>query len=209
MPYLRGTRLPLLSGGLAAPAPAATVVVRCTFNDANDTNLNSYSWADPDDIRPGANQWDNWTSTWSCQSQYGQAAAGDGVLTRLVCGYADGTLSADINLITTSSTRPRGLLYRLTDISNFWLVGFLRSDNTFGIFQKASGSWAARDTVAFTYTAGQDYAVQVVLNGNSMIATLDGANQVSYSSATGVALTTHGAHARYAGDKMDNFQMTL
>ena len=189
----------------AAVAAGVNYAVYCTFNDADATNLASYSWANVGDVRPGGNQWS--ATSFVCSSGRADASGNNRAL--LFCGASNGTLSATVRLANSASANVRGLIFRYTDLLNSWFAGLQYNANKWGIWQQVEGSLTERAVQAFTITPGADYVISVVLNENSIVATLNGGNAQSYSSATGVDKTTHGITGRYAGDLFENFALAV
>jgi hypothetical protein len=122
----------------------------------------------------------------------------------LDCGQADCTLTVTLRLDSTTSSVVRGLVFRLNNSADYWIAGIQPSSNKFGIFQAT----LERASTPITDQLGVDYAIQVVLNGSQITATLDGANEVSYSSSTNATKTLHGLGGK-SGTLYDNFQCTF
>jgi hypothetical protein len=207
--YGLGARSALGYGlGVARAGGAAGYKAYCTFNDADATLLTNYSWTNAGDVRPSVNQWGG-AYNFACTSGRAALPVGTGGgLTTLDCGAADGLLAVSLIVASSSSIVERGLIFRYTSITTYWVAGLRYNTNKWGIFEHVSGAVNERAVQAFTVAPGTDYSIAVLLSGNDITATLNGANTQTYNSATGASKTVHGLRARYTGDTFNNFSLT-
>lgn len=96
-----------------------------------------------------------------------------------------------------------GIVFRASDASNYWLAWITRSATT--LFKVVAGVATSVDTEAATHYPGVPYQVQVVCNGNSITATVNGGESVSASDAHNNTATKHGVHAGGAVMAADDF----
>lgn len=79
-----------------------------------------------------------------------------------------------------------GIIGRLTDTSNYWLVQFSNTggDAPWSIFERNAGTFTERAAGAFTFAAGARYILRAWFTGSQIVATIDGGSQISYASAS-------------------------
>ena len=89
-----------------------------------------------------------------------------------------------------------GIIARLSDSgANCWLISVSPAGDVFTIVQREAGSNTTRATTSVTIDAGTFYTIVVTLSGNTITATLNGGNQIQYTSATFQnTATKHGIH---------------
>lgn len=99
-----------------------------------------------------------------------------------------------------------GLYVRVTDTSNGWYV-LLRDDTSlFTLVERNAGVDTVRASTAFNPTPGTPALIVVTMQGQTIKATLDGANEISYTSASfNQSATKHGLVANLAANRADSF----
>ena len=120
-------------------------------------------------------------------------------------GVANCTVKGTIN-INNGINATSGFAVRMSDGDNYLLVGAVRT-GAFRLLKKDAGSYTQLATAAVTINAATDYAVVIVLDGNSIVATLDGANTLSVSNAFNAGATMHGLALRALDDIADVFEI--
>lgn len=172
-PYFRRLR-PIPSP--AKVAAAGGVLIYDTFTGANGTALTAHA---PDINTPGG-AWVQINGTWTIQSNRA-SVAGDGNV-RIAAGVSNYSLS--VIAVAVSATSAAGLTGRVQDSSNLWAIQIVNSTNVFRIAEVNGGVTTVRATTSVTISDGVSYTMAGTFNGATITATLDGANSLSYGSAT-------------------------
>lgn len=130
-------------------------------------------------------------------------------------GRADCILTADVKTFLGSGVSDPagdvGLVVRLSDTTNFWMVSLNRTANVFRIVERNAGIDTVRATVGFTVGVGFN-TILAQLAGSTISATVNGGNAISYANATlNQSSGWHGLHARIGAnnDIIDNFQVSV
>lgn len=166
------------------------------------------------DIDLAANGWVEDTQDWDTNGS-GSAVitdtAGAGRFATVDVAQADGVITLTVTSPATGDAY-FGLIFRYTDTNNRWTLFVNGASGEFTLTETTGGSSTNRDTTAVTISANTQYIIEVTLAGNSIAATLDGANDLSYSSATHASVTKHGLVGLNGGtwgqSKYDEFGMT-
>lgn len=201
-----------LTTGSAAP-PSATVFLD-TFTDTNGTFLAAHT-PDTDTVGGG---WVGIVSLSDAQAgddtidiQTNQARQEDTAFARAV--YASvGTANFDVTIDWTNGGTASALvqiLFRYTDLSNYWQFGMRQTSAFYAIREVNSGTITSRASGTTPVTGSGTYSMRLVANGTSLTGTVDGANTLSYGSAT-FNQTVQTAGFLLSGDtnaRVDNFQV--
>lgn len=119
-------------------------------------------------------------------------------------GKANCTISAILKLTTGGTI---GIVARYLNIFNYIVVAYAGAQCL--IVKWEGGSASVLQSLAIPImVAGVDYAVEVVLSGDTISATLDGIYPISVSSSFGASRTKHGVYLDKANCIMDEFQVT-
>jgi hypothetical protein len=187
------------SGGAAA---GPTTLISDTFTDTNGTALASHT------IAPTNTPATSWTVGEGTGTTEGNRARIAGAVCSANCdaGIADGTIQATVR---RSGTSDNAVMFRYQDATNYWIAD-LQAAGAFKIFERNAGSFTERATAVATFSADTDYVVTVILNGTSIIARVDGANELTHTSTFLQSATKHGIWgARSSGNvEFDNFSVT-
>lgn len=198
-----------LSGAGAGGAAASPLLILDQFTDTNGTEITSHTIA-PTNV-PAAS-WASDGDAISVDIQSNKAkmegSATTNVLKVIPCAQADVTISGDVTIIANASRQ--GLALRESNSTNFWKVCVRQTSNLFELVEFNANTNTVRASTSVTLTAGVSYALAAVAAGASISATLDGANGISYGSATfNQTATRHGIFSGTAlGVQWDNFQVT-
>ena len=183
-----------------------TAVFYDTFTDANGTSLLVHT-PDIDTVgagwlRVGAQVWTiNGNKVGHVQSfgNAGEAYAN--------CGVADGAITCDVTVSTSGGVDLAGVAFRLTDTNNLWKVVVARATGAFVIFERNAGVDINRTQKLVPIVGGATYTIKVILSGQSIVATLDGADQIPYALASfNQAVTNHGIESK-SDDIFDDFKV--
>lgn len=104
-----------------------------------------------------------------------------------------------------------GLVLRLLDANNYWMVSANRTAGVFRIVKRESGVDVVKATVNVGFTTNF-HAIVAVLSGSTISGTFNGGNAISISDATlNQTSGWHGMHARVGAnnDILDNFQVVV
>jgi hypothetical protein len=125
-------------------------------------------------------------------------------------GVADATLVCDA-LTPAASDFDAGLVARLSDDANNWLVATTSTTANVRIFQEEAGAFTLRATGAFAWANATTYRIRVVCSGTTISAYVNGALVASYASATFNQLATRfGLRENTPSNQVgfDNFRVT-
>ena len=170
-----------------------------TNTDANGTAMTAHT---PDINTPGNAYLAR--ASYQIQGNRVQDVAGGATECIINTGITDYTVTGKVILEATNSGEPRGLIVRGDDFPsvgyNKVRVGLVWSGNQFYI--KEYNTVVA--STAFTVTPGVQYTIKAICSGTSIIATVNGGNQISYNTAPITGRTYVGWANRYAGDLFDD-----
>jgi hypothetical protein len=164
------------------------------FTDTDGTNLSSHTIAPTNTISAS---WTVNAGTWDINGNRARITATADANATINAGKSNATITGIVNVNNTSSPRVRGLT-----VWSAYFVGVVYNSNIFVIQNAARTNLAS---ISFTCTYGVDYTIQVVCSGTTITATVNGANQISYTGAT--ATNLFGLAGRTIGDKFDNFTL--
>jgi hypothetical protein len=182
----------------------STTLLQDNFVDVSGTNLTAHVM----NVGPG------WTVTDGSYQIQGNAArcTGTGASSYGVAiadaGKSDGTATVTATLDAGAASR-HGLAVRATNGNNHWRVT-IKASGEFAIVEVNGGTATVRASAAVTINTGTGYTIQCAFSGTTLTATLNGGNQISYSSATlNQTTTTHGLDDGASGEcSFTNFQVT-
>ena len=102
----------------------------------------------------------------------------------LDAGVSDYIITCTINYGNAGSSSP-GIITRYAVTDNVqYLVVISDSTNEFSIYEWNGSTFTSRATTTIAIAANTSYALVITCQGSTITATLDGANQISYASAT-------------------------
>jgi hypothetical protein len=170
-------------------------LVNCTFTAADSTNLQSYPWTDSADVRPGVNQWIDYTPSggFLVMGNMARSKSNGGLYINIINhgSIVGATFTSTITLGT--ATDGIGFTFRYASSSTrwvaFWVGGLL------ALREITGGSNVLRASVAKLSAIGT-YSMSLVDTGNLMTFTV-GDTVVSYSSTAKVTNS-------YAGIQVSN-----
>ena len=187
---------------------SSAAAIFCTFNDANGTSLDAYSWANVDDRRPGAAQWIETLGDWDIQSGRANVSAlGGGIkaAVTLDCGVADCVVSGQL---TPAALGGPGVVLRYIDDTHAWLISLSTVSRDAILWENSGGGWVARCTLSYLgITAGVTYTVAIQMLDEVIRFRVD-----DYESSYGYAAyskttMTHGLRGYVVGDRYDDFKV--
>jgi predicted outer membrane repeat protein len=190
-------------GGSSAAAAGPTTLILDNFTDANSTALTSHTIAP---TNTPATSWSALELTYEIQSNRAQNSGGAIASTYCDSAAADGTITS---IVRRSGAVDCALAFRITDANNYWLAD-LQAAGAFKLFNKAAGSYNEIATTAVTFTDATDYTIKVILNGTSIKAYVNDANELTTTSAVRQTETKHGLWKAGAGGAgiFDDFTVT-
>lgn len=172
-----------------------------TFTDTNGVPLTSHV----PNIAPGG--WVAGRGTFDIQSNRASwltnGTPADSIQT-IDTGRSDCALSAivQMNSVYTSV----GIAFRVLDADNSFFAAI--QTDIFYVLRQIAGVPALLDTKSFTLPQNGDHVIRVALYGSSIIATLDGAHEMSITDANFQTETKHGLLADDAAT-CDEFLVTV
>lgn len=120
----------------------------------------------------------------------------------------DFTVEADGGASGASSviSRDSGLLIRYSDANNYWLVTVNTNADVFRIVERNATTETVRASASVTINGGTFYTLTAQVSGTSIVAQIDGGNQITYGSATlNQTAEFHGFHFRNADARIDDY----
>lgn len=202
--------------GFGKSAEVASTLVSDTFTDTNGTSLTAHT-PDVDTVGGGwslATATGSGSGTFTIENNKLEATRTSSTyfpIGTIDVGQADVTI--DVNLtFETDDFGFDGIVFRYQDQSNFWFATREATSGDFRILEKNAGVNTERASIAAGISAGTNHDMQVVLSGTSITATIDGGNEITFSSSFLETETTHGLIGvdradPSVGTKFDNFQI--
>lgn len=188
MPISRAKMLAMgmLGGGASVPSPS--LLFSDLFNGVNTTPLQSHT---PDigenwTIVNGA-----WTINTNAARSTGSASAPLYDFTIIDAGKADVAIRSNVSIIAAGFS---GVIFRYTDSTHFWAALLNATTDTFQLYEYSAG-FVLRDSASIALSSGVPYQIDITCNGENITATLDGANEVTYTSSANQSATKHGMRA--------------
>jgi hypothetical protein len=180
-----------LSGlsGLSGLAGALIKVIIDTLTDADGTALTAHTM----DLGGG---WTTITAngvTATIQGNRGRLVQSSGGNSQALCN--PGTPTATIQAIVNCATAGEdfGLVARVTDADNKWMVHLDLTTNTAYVYEVVGGSTTQRASGSFGGSANTDYAMALSVGGSNIVFSINGAQIVSFNSmSTGLTATKVG-----------------
>jgi len=123
---------------------------------------------------------------WTVNNQQAQAPASNWSMLTYSAGSPDGTITA--TLTNASAMGGTWLAFRYMDIGDYWIFGKINGDYQLGYWSNHAYVLAV-DT---GLTASSGDVVQVVMHGNSLAATVNGATVAMATDSTFATSTAHG-----------------
>jgi hypothetical protein len=113
-------------------------------------------------------------------------------------------VSSDTSI--TATTRDAGIVARFSNSNNYYHISINAGADAFRIVERNAASETVRATTSVTIATGTQYTISVTLSGATITATLDGANEISYDSATlNQTSTVHGIMLATTTDTIDDY----
>jgi len=125
--------------------------------------------------------------------------------------YNAGAGRAYSELASSDPLADTGIVARWSDNNNYWLVSHNVEDQEFRIWEKNVGTYTKRASAAVALAGGTYYDIEAELDAQTITATLDGGNQISYGSAAlNETETIHGMQLQRANadDRNNDFLVT-
>jgi hypothetical protein len=187
------------------------VIVHDTFTDTDNTMLSSHT----PEVCPSGSTWGGGTTTTKILIISNELVGTNGSLTGGHCGIetgvADCIVTATIKAHSVSGGtggyqwRLPGIKVRCntaaystsySDTQSYYLICIDSYLDKFYILEKASGNtWTAQASASVSIDYTSAYVIKATLSGSTITATLNGANEISYASATSNQTSTiHGVH---------------
>lgn len=188
-------------------ASGLTTLVYDTFTDADATSLTAHTIAP---TNTPSTSWTERVGTWTISGNKAVSTFTSNSHATCNPGVADCTITCKAQTSATNGNMAYdvGLVVRWGATTDYFLVGINSQGDLFRISERVSDNPVSRATASVTIDAGTEYTIVVTLSGTSISATLDGANQISYASATAnQTATIHGIKGRIATDTIDDFQV--
>ena len=177
---------------------AATDIVFCTFNDADGTSLDAYSWLNPGDVRPGPAQWVEGAGNWDIQG--GKAREAATATTWMYATIETGvddiiTITASVTLADAANSYV-GVCFRYADGDNLFRFALSpdRGAATVDTFlvQRVGAAQTILASVEQDWVAGSIHALKVTLLGQIISCYVDDMLMFTVNTALNIANTIHG-----------------
>lgn len=196
------------SGAVAGP------YVYDTFTGANGTALTAHT----PDIAPVGAAWDN--ANVEIQGNLATLkGAADRQLSSIQSNVSDCVIEANISYgtatQTTSNAYAHGIVFRYVDASNYWIYSFIPRSDNMGIALwevTTTATVRAQAIPSLVCVPGTVYSFKVTINGTGITGTINGVNQLTYTSAQHQTATKHGFKLGYINSgtnaTCDNFKVS-
>jgi hypothetical protein len=187
--------------GVGASSGGSTLLLKDSFVDTNGTGLASHTM----DVGPG---WTVNDGGWTIQGNKAAVQTVSGYGTAVSqSGQSNVTGNVTVNL---SANSRMGFAARVSDDSDFWRVVVSVNAGALEILEVVSGVQTVRASSSLTISQGVNYALQAQFAGQTVTATVNGGNQISYNSAaSNQSVTKHGLTAgANSNGTASNFQVT-
>jgi hypothetical protein len=182
-------------------------ILEDTFTAADNTSLDAHTIAP---INRPATAWTERNGDWKIVGNEAKLAVGlQAAIATCDPGIADCILECSVknDNTKTGSTYDDGIVARYADASHLWQISISKSGNAFRIVETDT-TVTTRASAVISITATY-YTIKATLAGQSITATLDGANPLSYASAAlNQTVTVHGIRGYATTDAIDSFKVT-
>lgn len=188
----------------------SSVLIEDAFTDTNGTSLDAHVIAP---TNPLGLSWVEQVNNWSISSNKAVEVTGvSRCIATVNVAKANCTITVKANSRASGAptTNDCGIAARYTNTNNYWQIGINDNVNIFRIVERNAATETSRASVAKTITGGTEYTLVAVLNGTTITATIDGADEISYGSAAlNQSTTVHGmkAYMDSPTDTLDNFKI--
>ncbi len=169
---------PLPTTGAGPSANASGPIVYDTFTDTNGVSLDAHT---PDIIPSGG--WTEQAGGWDIQSNRAHPTASTSIAT-LQAGISDAICDLVSNSGHGSLSYGTGIVARFTDTNNYWSCFIVNKTNEIDLTEHTSGGDTQRASAALVIADSTDFDLRVVADGQTIDMYVDGANKISYASAS-------------------------
>lgn len=199
-----------LGGFFRKASASAATLISDSFTDTDTTAIASHTIAP---TNTPSTSWTARTGTWTISGNKAVTTTASQGHSTCNPGVADCTLSVVAKSTTTASAThlaDAGVVARWANTSNLWKISINQQADEFRIVEYAAATATTRAAASVAISASVEYTIVAVLSGTTIAATLDGANAISYASATlNQTATVHGILARESTDRIDDFKVTV
>jgi len=159
---------------------AAATLFYDTFTDANGTALTAHT-PDIDTVGGG---WIHVLDTWQIDANKAEPASESVAPWPFAwadCGVSDAVVTCNVEARNWQTGMGNRVVVCGVDVDNFVDVGIELKTGTFYIQEAKAGPWTILASTVPTpaLVNGQVYTIEVTISGASVVATLDGGNQIS------------------------------
>ncbi len=119
-------------------------------------------------------------------------------------GSATVTVTGIVTIVANGSDN--GIILRVTDASNFWLVNVEPTE--VAIYKIVAGSFTKLDSKVFAAVTGTPYTIAATFAGNVITATVNGANSMTATDAFNNTATKHGFRLSSPTNTGTSFKVT-
>lgn len=194
----------------ASAIPPADTFNRADSSTVGSTDTGNNPWQTiQDPTNTGA-------VTWSIQSNQLKAVTAGGTTSSsyevIDTGHADGTIQGTLVTAGTAGNSDPGLIFRMVDAQNHWLVWANRTGG-YKLMKMVAGTYTQVGTTSASISTAND-VIKVVLNGTSITVYRNGVSMFTATDAANQTGTKHGFRAANASAGVsattfyDNFSYT-
>jgi hypothetical protein len=187
-----------------ADAPSIAYLLRDLFTDPDGTNVNAHT------MNVGAG-WTVHLGTANIQSNQYNTATNDGGTGQQVISAAVGVAAMKVSATVRMNAAGTGigLVGRLVDASNFWVLTPSLATGTLHLFENSAGVFTQRAVSgALGLSAGVDYGLELTFSGNNITGTITIAGTpttINFTSAVHNTATRAGIRSTGVGNRADDF----
>jgi hypothetical protein len=177
-------------------------ILHDTFTGANGDNLHGRT----PDTKNNGNTWAVTAGAFDIQGNQANNNGGVAGFCLIDCGKSDVKIGCDL-IVVTGNANAQSLSVRYVDVLNRWSVAVIANSGRFSISEVTAGTSTERAATEPGALTGS-HAIVITANGQSIKATIDGGNEISYSSTSHLAGTIYGLRTSSAnGMKYDNYKV--
>jgi len=194
----------------SAAAPLIATPVEDTFTDDDGTALTAHT----PNVSPDDAMW-VYQGSADIQIQTNRARCeGNGInnIATIESGISDCDITSIIRYAGgVGDTSTDGVVLRYEDADNYYWIGPVANLNKFRIIKREGGSNSVpAEATGITISVDTDYTITINADGTSIVAELNGANQLTTTDSVHTTETKHGINGYRGGSQkpqFDNFEV--
>jgi hypothetical protein len=139
-----------------------------------------------DNFESGSSSWTTSGGTWSVITDgskvFNQSSATGEALAFAGSAWTNYTYSSKVKL--NNAYANAGILFRVTDANNYYMLRINNSTNALDLYKKVSGTLTLLSSVSFSSTINTWYDLKVKVTGNNILGSVNGTQLINYTNGT-------------------------